>query len=192
MNYYQCHNQFHPFLIIGSLMKKSPKIKNVTNWSNFHPLLQFWHEKSIENGYTMIRLNFGLHSWWSVPLMKKSPKIENVANQSNFHLIRFWHEKSIENGFRMIRLYFGLHSWWSAPLMRKSPKIENVANWWNFHPKIYFGIRKQLEILLEGSDLILASILDIGFLDGKESENRKCCKLIKFSSYQPFFAWKID
>ena len=86
MNEYQSYNQFHSFLIIGSLMKKSPKIENVANWSNFHPINQFLHEKSIENGFRMIRLDFGLHSWWSVPLMKKSPKIENVPNWSKIIL----------------------------------------------------------------------------------------------------------
>ena len=150
--------------MIGFLMKKSPEIESDANWLNFHPINQFLHEKSIENGFRMIRLDFGLHSWWSVPLMNKSLKIENVANWSTFHPInQFLHEKSIENGFRMLWLDFTIHSWSSVPLIEKSPKIESVANWLELSSKPILWRKNWYEMILKRSDMNLAFILDQKF-----------------------------
>ena len=66
--------------------------------------------------------------------------------------------------------------WSSAPLMKKSPKIENVQNWSKIILLTNFDLRNRLGIVSGWSDF---SFLIIGSLEEKESENRKCSKLVE-------------
>ena len=62
----------------------------------------------------------------------------------------------------------------------------------NFHSINHVWVENLLKMVLEWSDLFLASILDHRFPRWNESENRKCFRLTGFSSYKPFLTWKID
>ena len=129
----------------------------------------------------MIRLDFGLHSWLAVPLMKKSPKIENAANWSYFHLIdQFWHVKSIE-----------IHSWWLFPMTLRVRKSNMLQIDRTFILWINFDMRHWLEMVLELSDLILASIPYYRFRWWKRVRKSKMLKIDQIHPINQFWQEKL-
>ena len=158
------------FLMIGSLDEKESENRKWSKLVENHPINQFWHWESIGNGLSTIGLLFLGHwfPWWK--RVRKS-KMFQIGRKSSHKPILTWgiDWKWFQNDSTSL-------SWSSAPLMKKSPKIENVPNWSKLTPYANFDIRNRLKMVSEWSDF---SFLLVGSLDEKDSENRKCSKLVE-------------
>ena len=77
------------FLLIGSHDEKDSENRNCSKLIKNHPTNQFWHEKSIENGFRMIRLLFLAQRfpWWK--RVRKS-KMFQIDQKSSYKPILTW------------------------------------------------------------------------------------------------------
>ena len=105
------------FLLIGSLDEKESENRKCSKLVKNHPINQFWHEKSIGNGFRMIRRLYLDHRfpWWK--RVRKS-KMFQIGRKSYYKPMKTWEIdwKWFENDQTSLR-------WSSVPLMKKSPKI---------------------------------------------------------------------
>ena len=116
---------------------------------------------------------------------KESENLKCCKLVENHPINQFWHENSIEKCFQNDRTSLSCSS---DPLMKKSPKIENVPNWSKIILYTNFDMRNRLVMVWEWSDF---SLLIIGSLDEKESENRECSKLVENHPINQFWHEKL-
>ena len=121
------------------------------NWSDFHPRYQFWVEKSIGNGFTMLWISIILHSWSSVPLDQEESETGNGAICLIFPYKPVVGPTILWNGLKTLEIRFHLHFDHRLLLIKK-----NYKKWCNnsdSRPRNTFLAEKSIE-----SDLIMPRI----------------------------------